>query len=328
MSLTDQDLVALAQQTLAIEAHAIEQLKNYIDADFVATIRHIAQLQGGARVVLSGIGKSAIIAQKIAATFNSTGTPALFMHAADAVHGDLGMIQAQDLVVVISYSGETPEIKLLVSLIAHAAGNILVAITGNKQSYLAKQARYVLCCAIEQEACPHNLAPTTSTTAQLAMGDALAVSVLQLRNFTASDFAKYHPGGALGKRLYLKVRDLCQPNQLPAVALHDDWRKVVFAISSHRLGATAVLDPQDQSVCGIITDGDLRRMLSAHEQDINHLKAIDLMTRNPKTIAPDELAATALQIIRQYKITQIIVVQDKAYMGMVHLHDIVREGII
>lgn len=325
MPLTDQSIIDIAQQTLQIEALAIEQLKNDINADFVAAVRAIKALQNG-RVVLTGIGKSAIIAQKITATFNSTGTPALFMHAADAVHGDLGMIQSNDLIICISHSGETPEVKLLISLIANK-NNILIAITGNRQSYLAKQARFVLHSDIEQEACPHNLAPTSSTTAQLALGDALAVCVLQLRNFTANDFAQYHPGGSLGKRLYLKVGDLCQPNKQPSVFLHDDWRKVVYVISSHRLGATAVLDPKNQQICGIITDGDLRRMLSTHHE-LNNLSAADLMTYNPKTIDADELAATALQVIKQYKITQIIVLKNGQYVGMAHLHDMVREGII
>lgn len=324
-ALTDGDICAIARQTLHTEAAAIADLVAHINDDFVATVRAIAQLEG--RLVVTGIGKSAIIAQKIVATFNSTGTPALFMHAADAVHGDLGMVQATDMVLCLSNSGETPEITYLVSLLS-AMPNTLVAITGNANSHLARQARYTLLASVAQECCPHNLAPTSSTTAQLALGDALAVAVLSLRGFTPDDFARYHPGGALGKKLYLRVRDLCAANARPQVSPHDDWRKVVFSISSCRLGATVVVCPHSQAIEGIITDGDLRRSLSA-DLPIDEITAQSLMTHRPKTVAEHELAVTALQLMRQHKITQLVVLNERGqYGGIVHLHDILREGII
>ncbi|MCC7222389.1 MAG: KpsF/GutQ family sugar-phosphate isomerase [Chitinophagales bacterium] len=324
-ALTDDDICAIARQTLHTEAAAIADLVAHIDDDFVATVRAIAQLEG--RLVVTGIGKSAIIAQKIVATFNSTGTPALFMHAADAVHGDLGMVQATDMVLCLSNSGETPEITYLISLLS-AMPNTLVAITGNANSHLARQARYTLLASVAQECCPHNLAPTSSTTAQLALGDALAVAVLSLRGFTPDDFARYHPGGALGKKLYLRVRDLCAANARPQVSPHDDWRKVVFSISSCRLGATVVISPHNQAIEGIITDGDLRRGLSAN-LPLDDITAQSLMTHRPKTVTEHELAVTALQLMRQHKITQLVVLNEQGqYGGMVHLHDILREGII
>ncbi len=323
-SLRDTDICTIAKEALRTEAAVVAALAHHLDDEFATIVRIIAGLQG--RLVVTGIGKSAIIAQKIVATFNSTGTPALFMHAADAVHGDLGMVQAADMLLCLSNSGETSEIKYLVSLIA-AMPNAIIAMTGNKQSYLAQQAQYLLFTPVEQEVCPYNLAPTSSTTAQLALGDALAVAVLSVRGFSATDFAKYHPGGALGKRLYVRVCDLCPSGVLPQVDPHADWRKTVLEISSHRLGATAVIDPVEQRVCGIVTDGDLRRVLLAN-LPLDGLLAENLMTRSPKTIAAHEPAVAALQLMQQYKITQLIVLDEFArYFGMVHLHDILREGI-
>nr|WP_233632603.1 KpsF/GutQ family sugar-phosphate isomerase [Parapedobacter sp. ISTM3] len=304
------------------EANALNKLTERIDSDFIAVVGAILELKG--RVIVTGVGKSAIIAQKIVATLNSTGTPAIFMHAADAIHGDLGIIQEDDLVVVVSKSGNTPEIKVLVPLLRQTQ-NLLVAVVGNIQSYLAHQADYVLDATVEKEACPHNLAPTTSTTAQLAMGDALAICLLECRQFTDQDFARYHPGGALGKRLYLKVADLSTQNPKPWVTSEASVREVIVTITKHRLGAVAVIRGDD--LIGIITDGDIRRMLENHPQ-IDGLAAKDIMGRCPKTIDKNELAVHAFDIMRQHNITQLLVLNEQSYDGIVHLHDLLKEGII
>lgn len=312
----------LAITTLNIEADSVRNLQKYINDDFVDTVKLIYESKG--RVVVTGIGKSAIIAQKIVATMNSTGTPAIFMHAADAIHGDLGTIQKEDVVICISKSGNTPEIKVLVPLLK-TGGNKLIALVGNMDSYLAKQANYVLNSTVEKEACPNNLAPTSSTTAQLAMGDALAVCLLDCRDFTSSDFAKYHPGGALGKKLYLKVGDIASQNQKPIVKPDDSIKSVIMEISSKRLGATAVVD--NGNLVGVITDGDLRRMLEKTDA-ISNLKASDIMNKTPKQIEAEELAVNAMQLLEQYNITQLIVTDKGKYYGFVHLHDLLKEGII
>ncbi|MDP1744969.1 MAG: KpsF/GutQ family sugar-phosphate isomerase [Bacteroidota bacterium] len=315
-------IVELAKSTLTIEADSIRNLLNYINDDFVASVHLIYQSKG--RVVVTGIGKSAIIAQKIVATFNSTGTPAIFMHAADAIHGDLGTLQQDDIVICISKSGNTPEIKVLVPLLK-IGGNKLIALVGNTESYLAKQADYILNSTVEKEACPNNLAPTSSTTAQLAMGDALAVCLLDYRGFSSKDFAKYHPGGALGKKLYLKVSDISSQNQTPQVKPDDSIKAVILEISSKRLGATAVID--NGNLVGVITDGDLRRMLEKSDS-ISDLKASDIMNKIPKRIEADELAINAMILLEQNNITQLIVTDKGKYHGFVHLHDLLKEGII
>ncbi|HRB38580.1 MAG TPA: KpsF/GutQ family sugar-phosphate isomerase, partial [Bacteroidia bacterium] len=273
--------------------------------------------------VCTGIGKSAIIAQKITATLNSTGTPAVFMHAADAVHGDLGVIQKDDVVICISKSGNTPEIKVLAPLL-RLAGNKLIAMVGDTSSYLAQQAHYILNTTVAREACPHNLAPTTSTTAQLAMGDALAVCLLENRGFSSKDFARYHPGGALGKRLYLKVGDVYKNNASPQVNPTDDLKKVIVEISGSRLGATAVVDKG--KLKGIITDGDLRRMLHRSD-DMLATKAKDIMTSKPKSVSPDTMAADAFILMKSNNITQLVVTDKGKYLGFIHLHDLLKEGI-
>lgn len=313
----------IAKTVLINEAKAVENLANFIDNDFEACVREILQCQG--RVVLTGIGKSAIIASKIVATMNSTGTPALFMHAADAIHGDLGMIQTNDIVICLSKSGNTPEIKVLVPLLKRR-GSKLVALVSNKNSYLAEHADFVLNATIAEEACPNNLAPTTSTTAHLALGDALAICLLELRNFSSADFAQYHPGGALGKQLYLKVEDVISNNQLPKVKPDALLRDVIIEISSRRLGATAVVNEASE-LLGIITDGDLRRMLQK-ESNIAQIKAADIMTRNPKTIDKAEFAVKALQMMQENSISQLVVVNGTQVAGFIHLHDLLKEGIV
>jgi arabinose-5-phosphate isomerase len=313
----------IAKNVLLNEAKAVENLIQFIDNDFEACVREILASKG--RVVITGIGKSAIIANKIVATMNSTGTPALFMHAADAIHGDLGMIQKDDIVICISKSGNTPEIKVLVPLLKRR-GSKLVALVSNKSSYLAEHSDYVLNATIGEEACPNNLAPTTSTTAHLAMGDALAIALLELRNFTSEDFAKYHPGGALGKQLYLKVEDVFVNNALPMVKSDTPLRDVILEISSKRLGATAVVDDA-QILLGIITDGDLRRMLQK-ESNIAKIKATDIMTRSPRCIDKNEFAVKALQIMQENSISQLVVKDGERVAGFVHLHDLLKEGIV
>ena len=313
----------IAKNVLLNEAKAVENLIHFIDNDFEACVREILQSRG--RVVITGIGKSAIIANKIVATMNSTGTPALFMHAADAIHGDLGMIQSDDIVICISKSGNTPEIKVLVPLLKRR-GSKLVALVSNKNSYLAEHSDYVLNATIQEEACPNNLAPTTSTTAHLAMGDALAVALLELRNFTSEDFAKYHPGGSLGKQLYLKVEDVFANNALPMVSLDTPLKDVIIEISSKRLGATAVVD-SERNLLGIITDGDLRRMLQK-ESNIALIKAADIMTRTPRSIDKSEFAVKALQMMQENSISQLVVKDGAKVAGFIHLHDLLKEGIV
>jgi arabinose-5-phosphate isomerase len=315
-------IIANAKKTILAESKAIANLANLINVDFENAINYIYNFKG--RVIVTGIGKSANIATKIVATFNSTGTPAVFMHAADAIHGDLGNILEQDVVICISKSGNTPEIKVLVPLIKNY-GNKIIAITGNIDSFLGKNADFTLNTFVEKEACPNNLAPTTSTTAQLVMGDALAVCLLKLKGFTSNDFAKYHPGGALGKRLYLRVSDLIQNNQLPQVSENDSIAKVIIEISEKRLGVTAVI--KDNKVVGIITDGDIRRMLSKTTK-IDDFIAKDIMGKNPKTIHKEAMAVEALEAMENNTITQILAVDDNDnYSGVVHLHDLIKEGI-
>jgi arabinose-5-phosphate isomerase len=319
---TPEEILELARRTIAHESEAIYRLQSWLTEDFAAAVELILSSKG--RVIVTGIGKSANIAQKITATLNSTGTPAIFMHAADAIHGDLGIIQPDDVVICLSKSGSTPEIKVLLPLI-RMQGNRIIAICGNTESFLARNADYVLNATVEKEACPNNLAPTSSTTAQMVLGDALAVALLECRGFTTADFARFHPGGSLGKKLYLRVGDLSGNNEHPAVEAGDDIRKVIVEISSKRLGATAVLD--NGKLLGIITDGDLRRMLLG-EQNPDRLKAADIMTPNPKMLEEDTQAVEALQLMRQYKITQLIVTRQGEYAGIIHMHDILREGII
>lgn len=318
---TEKEILDIAKAALQIEADALLQLKNQLNTDFYKIVKLLFDSKG--RVVVTGIGKSAIIANKIVATFNSTGTPSLFMHAADAIHGDLGMIQADDVIICISKSGNTPEIKVLAPLLKQS-GNTLIAMVGNTDSYLAKQADYVLDTTVEIEACPNNLAPTTSTTAQLAMGDALAVCLLECRSFTAQDFAKYHPGGALGKKLYLKVGDLSLQNEKPAVETNVKLSDLILEISSKRLGLTAVLE--NNKLVGVVTDGDLRRLLEKGLE--KNLEAKDIMSKNPKTIQKDELAVLALELMKENNITQLIVMDGNSYFGVIHLHDLIREGIL
>jgi arabinose-5-phosphate isomerase len=311
-----------AINTLQLEAQAILGLVEQVNDDFVKVVDLIIQSEG--RVIVTGIGKSAIIAQKIVATFNSTGTPSIFMHAADAVHGDLGMIQKNDIVICLSKSGNTPEIKILAPLLKQA-GNIMIGMVGQPDSDLGLQADYILNTYVEKEACPHNLAPTTSTTAQLAMGDALAVCLLHARNFNEDDFARYHPGGALGKRLYLKAGDIAVKNQKPSIHSSASVKDVIVEISQNRLGAVVVIE--GSSILGIITDGDIRRMLEKYS-NLADIKASDLMNRNPKTIDREMLAVNALELIKANNITQLLVTEDNRYFGMIHLHDLLQEGII
>jgi arabinose-5-phosphate isomerase len=313
----------IALKTIEIESDSIKNLKNSINEDFIKSAELI--LNGKGRVVISGIGKSAIIANKIVATLNSTGTPSIFMHAADAIHGDLGIIQPDDIVICISKSGDTPEIKVLAPLIRQN-GNKLIAMVGNVTSYLAKQADFILDTSVEREACPNNLAPTSSSTAQLVIGDALAVSLLNARGFSSRDFARFHPGGSLGKRLYLRVSDLYVHNLRPSVETEENIKNVIIEISAKRLGATAVL--KQGKLAGIITDGDLRRMLEK-KLDLSSIKAGDIMGTNPKTVRSEMLAAEALEIMKENKITQLLVVDETDnYLGFIHIQDMIREGII
>jgi sugar isomerase, kpsF/gutQ family len=315
-------ILDFARETIETELYSLGKLTNFLDKDFALSVQTI--LESGGRVVVTGIGKSAIIAQKIVATMNSTGTPSLFMHAADAIHGDLGMIQPKDVIICISKSGNTPEIKVLVPLLKRE-GNPLIAITANRESFLAIQANYVLYAYTQKEACPNNLAPTTSTTAQLVMGDALSVALMRMKSFGSEDFAKYHPGGALGKRLYLTVGETIARNQVPSVAPDTDIRQVIVEISQKMLGVTAVLE--GDTIVGVITDGDIRRMLSRYE-DIKGLKAKDIMSSHPKTIEASVLAVDALDFMQNHKITQLLVTHSGRYMGVIHLHNLIQEGII
>ena len=317
----NETILELATQIIDNESNAIIGLKRQIGEDFQKTVELMLANQGN--LVFSGIGKSAIVAQKIVATMNSTGTTAVFMHAADAIHGDLGMVREGDIVVILSKSGETPEIKVLVPLIK-LRGNKIVAIVGNPNSYLAQQADHILDVSVSDEAMPDSLAPTSSTTAQLVMGDALALILMRCRGFSTADFAKFHPGGALGKQLYLRVKDLYVRNERPEVGPDDNLTRVIIEMTHKRLGATVVCD--GDKILGIITDGDLRRMLM-NTPDIEHVKAAQIMTSNPKTIDEDALVVDALHKMRQNSITQLPVIHDGKYLGIIHLHDILKEGI-
>jgi arabinose-5-phosphate isomerase len=316
------EIKLIAKTTIQDEAEAIADLGQRINDDFVNVVELILNSKG--RVIITGIGKSAIIAQKIVATLNSTGTPSIFLHAADALHGDLGTIRNDDIVICLSKSGNTPEIKVLAPLLKLSV-NTLIAMVGNTDSYLARQADFIIDVSVKKEACPNNLAPTASTTAQLAMGDALAVCLLESRGFSTSDFARYHPGGAIGKQLYLRVQDVCINNEVPKVSIEDSIKSVIVEITSKRLGATAVIDGSELK--GIITDGDIRRMLF-NNVEIENNSAASIMSANPRTIEKDALVADALNIMRQNNITQLLVVEQGMYMGVIHLHDILKEGII
>jgi arabinose-5-phosphate isomerase len=313
----------IALRTIELEAQSVSGLASFINNDFEKAVSVIAACKG--RVVVSGIGKSAIIAQKIVATFNSTGTPSIFMHAADAIHGDLGTVQPDDIVMIISKSGESPEIKVLAPLIRNS-GNMLIGMVGNTDSFLAKNSGIVLNTSVEQEACPHNLAPTSSTTAQLVMGDALAVCLMELKGFESNDFAKFHPGGTLGKKLYLRVSDLSAANEKPKVLVNQSLKEVIVEMTQKRLGITAVVD-KENNLLGIITDGDLRRMLEKNVA-FDKVTASDIMTKTPRTIGPEELAVDALDMLRKNEITQLAVTDGKKYLGIIHLHDLIREGLI
>ena len=317
------DILEIAKNTIQLEAEALTGLLSTLDADFVKAVRKVHESKG--RLVVTGIGKSAIVGSKIVATMNSTGTPALFMHAADAIHGDLGMIQADDVVMIISKSGESPEIRVLIPLIRNL-GNSIIAVVGNPSSLLAREADFVLNTSVSQEACPNNLAPTSSTTAQMVMGDAMAVCLMKINGFSSADFAKFHPGGALGKKLYLQVQDLSKHNECPSVRPESSVRDVILEITKKRLGCTAVIS-EHSTILGIITDGDLRRML---EKDIpwNQYLAGDIMHPNPRIIAHDALAVDALDMMRKNNITQLLVTEQDIYTGIIHLHDLVREGLI
>lgn len=315
-------ILSVARETILTEAKAIQNLEQLLDQSFANAVEAIYKSKG--RVIITGIGKSATIATKIVATLNSTGTPAVFMHAADAIHGDLGTILQEDVVICISKSGNTPEIKVLVPLIKNF-GNTLIAITGNTNSFLGQQADHTLNVFVEKEACPNNLAPTTSTTAQLVMGDALAVCLLQLRGFSSSDFAKYHPGGALGKKLYLRVCDIADQNQKPQVSPDTPIPQVIVEISEKMLGVAAVIE--NEKIIGIVTDGDIRRMLYK-STDIAGLQAKDIMSRDPKTIDFEAMAVDALDVLEENNISQLLAVKDAKYYGVVHLHNLIKEGII
>ncbi len=321
--MADKSIISIARETILAEAEAVSNLAGLLNQGFVDSVELILQSKG--RVIVSGIGKSANIAQKIVATLNSTGTSSIFMHAADAIHGDLGIIGKDDVVVCISKSGSTPEIKVLVPLIK-SLGNPIIALTGNVDSYLGKHADTVINASVQKEACPNNLAPTSSTTAQLVMGDALAVCLLNLKGFSEIDFARFHPGGSLGKKLYLTVDAIFRSNPVPVVSDKDLVRKVIVEISGKRLGATAVLDSHKRLI-GIITDGDIRRMLEQNDS-FNHIRAEEIMSANPKTISPSHMAIEAYQLMEKYKITQLIVSENDRYLGMIHLHDILKEGIV
>ncbi|MDB2631403.1 KpsF/GutQ family sugar-phosphate isomerase [Flavobacteriaceae bacterium] len=315
-------IVEAAKRSIDDQSLAIKNLAPLIDATFAEAVELIFRSNG--RVIITGIGKSAIIANKIVATLNSTGTPAIFMHAADAIHGDLGLIQDKDVVICISKSGNTPEIKVIIPLLKRT-NNPLIAITGNKNSFLGKEADFVFNSYVEKEVCPINLAPTTSTTAQLVLGDALAVCLLHMRNFSSDDFAKYHPGGTLGKKLFLRVKDLVEQNEKPSVELNASIKDVIVEISEKRLGVSAVI--KQNKIQGIITDGDLRRMLSKND-DFSNLCAADIMSENPKSIEINAMAVDAIQLMEKHEISQLLVTQNESYAGVIHLHDLFKEGIL
>lgn len=320
--ITKEKILATAKETILAESQAISKLADLLTNDFVKTVQLIYESKG--RLIVTGIGKSAIIAQKIVATLNSTGSPSMFLHASEAVHGDLGMVQPDDIVICISKSGNSPEIKILVPIL-NRFGNTLIAMTGNLTSFLAKHSQFVLDTTVEKEACPNNLAPTNSTTAQLVMGDCLAVCLMQMRNFKGEDFAKYHPGGALGKKLLLRVKDMLDESKKPTVSSESNIQTVIFEISEKRLGVTAVVE--NDKIIGIITDGDIRRMLSKTET-ITGITARDIMTQNPKMIQPNDMVVEALNIMEDFSITQLIVAENNTYKGVIHLHDILKEGIV
>ena len=319
---TNKNILEIARKTIESESNSIAKLADLLTDDFTKAVEIIFNTKG--RLVVTGIGKSAIIAQKIVASMNSTGTPSLFLHASEAIHGDLGMVQPHDVVICISKSGNSPEIKVLVPILKQF-GNSLIAITGNTTSFLAKGADFILDTTVDHESCPNNLAPTNSTTAQLVMGDALAVCLMELRDFKAQDFAKYHPGGALGKKLLLRVGDMLDQSRQPEVAPDTNIKKVIFEISEKRLGVTAVIE--NNKVIGIITDGDIRRMLNNNDT-FAHLTAKDIMTKNPKTISLTSMVTDALNILEDFSITQLIVTEQEEYKGVLHLHDILKEGIV
>lgn len=319
------DIKDVAKNVVREEAEAIGSLEHFIDDDFEKVVKLIYESKG--RVIITGIGKSAIIAQKIVATLNSTGTPSVFMHAADAIHGDMGMVREEDVVIFISKSGNTPEIKVLVPLIRNIGNNRIVAMVSNTDSFLAQNAEYRITAHVDKEACPNNLAPTNSTTAQLVMGDALAICLIACRSFSTRDFARFHPGGSLGKRLYTRVSDVFDKENRPLVVPTDTIRSVIVKISGGCLGAVAVVD-EEEKLIGIITDGDLRRMLEKYK-DVDGLKAKDIMSLHPKTISEDELAYNAFMLMEKNSITQLVVIgEGSIYKGMVHLHDILREGVV
>ena len=315
-------IIEAAKRSISEQGDAIKNIVNFLEDSFAEAVELILKSNG--RVIITGIGKSAIIANKIVATLNSTGTPSIFMHAADAIHGDLGLVQKKDIIICISKSGNTPEIKVLVPLLKRA-GNPLIAITGNKNSFLGEESDFVFNSYVDKEVCPNNLAPTTSTTAQLVIGDALAVCLLQMRDFSSDDFAKYHPGGALGKKLFLTVRDLAMNNEKPNVGLNSNIKDVIIEISEKRLGVSAVIE--QNKIKGIITDGDLRRML-AKTENFTNLSAIDIMTKNPKSIDINAMAVDAMQLMEKHEITQLLVTDNEMYAGVVHLHDLMKEGIL
>ena len=319
---TDDNLLILAKKAILSQSESIAKLIDFIDFNFTETTQILFNSKG--RLIVTGIGKSAIIAQKMVATFNSTGTPSMFLHASEAIHGDLGMIQEGDVVICISKSGNSPEIKALVPILKRF-GNKLIAITGNMTSFLAKESLYVLNTTVDSESCPNNLAPTNSTTAQLVMGDALAVCLMELRKFTAEDFAKYHPGGALGKKLLLRVKNMLDETHKPSVTPDSNVKEVIFEISEKRLGVTAVVE--NEKVIGIITDGDIRRMLNNNDS-FTHLTAKDIMTKNPKMVQYTTMVVEALNILEDFSITQLVVLNGEEYKGIIHLHDILKEGIV
>ena len=318
--ITKENILASAKKTILSESQSIAKLTDFLDENFIEATQKIYNSNG--RLVVTGIGKSAIIAQKMVASFNSTGTPSLFLHASEAIHGDLGMIQNEDVIICISKSGNSPEIKVLVPLLKRF-GNTLIAITGNMTSFLAKGSDFVLNTTVDAESCPNNLAPTNSTTAQLVMGDALAVCLMEMRDFKPEDFAVYHPGGALGKKLLLRVKDMLEHSLKPMVAPDASIKKVIFEISEKRLGVTAVVE--NDKVIGIITDGDIRRMLSDRDTFAD-LTAKDIMTKNPKMTTSSAMVVDALNIMEDFSITQLVVVDDSEYKGVLHLNDILKEG--
>ncbi|SEA89642.1 arabinose-5-phosphate isomerase [Flavobacterium gillisiae] len=320
--ISKENILAIAKKTILSESESITKLTDFLDDNFSDATQAIYNSKG--RLIVTGIGKSAIIAQKMVATFNSTGTPSMFLHASEAIHGDLGMVQKDDIIICISKSGNSPEIKAVVPFLKRF-GNTLIAITGNMTSFLAKGSDYVLNTTVDAEACPNNLAPTNSTTAQLVMGDAIAVCLMEMRNFSAEDFAIYHPGGALGKKLLLRVKDMLEYTLKPMVSPDTAIKQVIFEISEKRLGVTAVIE--NDKVIGIITDGDIRRMLNERDS-FAELTAKDIMTKNPKLIQSNDMVVDALNILEDFSITQLVVVDNGEYKGVLHLHDILKEGIV